>query len=558
MLDLLKKCSNILDEDQKKKLGGLIVLMIIGAGIEALSVSLIIPYITSLISSKPYFMITLALIGAFAIKNVYLYYLKCMQNNFIVKNAYKASIQLFKAYLDKPYEFFLYNNSSKIVTTINVYVTKAFVLINEILNLVKELVISIFLIVILLLVNFKITLAMFIILSMLLFVFKIFISPRLREVGKKSNDMYVGMITCVSQAINGIKEVKIFGSEEYFISQYEKLGSSNVFFENKKNKYSFLPRYLTEFVGVSAALVFIFISLRYFEHDTSQVIAQTALFSFVLLRMLPGVIRINGHMNRIAYYSPSLFEIDEDVAYYMKKDKELTHKNIEKWKVEDSISICDVSFSYDHSVDNRVLKSASLEIVKGEYIGIIGPSGVGKTTLVDIILGYLKPDEGVVLADGIDINNNLKGWTKNIGYVPQMIFIMDDTIRNNIIFGSDNCKDVKIWELLRRVKLDEFVHSLSDGLDTYVGERGIRLSGGQRQRLGIARALFHNPDILVLDEATASLDNKLEAEIMEDIYGLDGMKTVIVIAHRLTSLKKCNKVYKIENGKLIRTEISEV
>jgi ABC-type multidrug transport system fused ATPase/permease subunit len=555
MFCVLKKCCNILDKDQKKKLFGLIILMIIGAGTEALSVSLIIPYITSVVSSKPSVMITLALIVAFAIKNVYLYYLKCVQNNFIVKNCYKASVKLFKAYLNKPYEFFLYNNSNTIVTTINVYVTKAFVLINEFLNLVTEVIIDIFLISILMFVNFKVTLAMFFILAVLLLIIKIFISPRLREVGKKSNDAYVGMITCVSQAINGIKEVKMFEGEEFFISEYEKLGSSNVSLENKKNKYSFFPRHLTEFVAVSAALTFILISSSYFQYDTSQAISLTALFSFVLLRMLPGVIKINGHMNQISYYTPSLLAIDEEVSSYMKNSNDETNNPIEQWRFEKSISVCDVSFSYDHSRGNCVLKGASIEIAKGECIGIVGASGIGKTTLVDIILGYLKPDEGVILADGTEINHNLKGWRKNIGYVPQMIFLMDDTIRNNVVFGAKACVDEKIWELLRRVKMDEVVSSLPDGLDTYVGERGIRLSGGQRQRLGIARALFHNPDILVLDEATASLDNKLEAEIMEDIYSLNGKKTVIVIAHRLTSLKKCNKIYKIEDGRLVRTEI---
>lgn len=558
MLILLKKCSNILDVSQRKKVFGLIILMIIGAGTEVLSVSLIIPYITSLISLKPYFIITLTLMASFAIKDLYLYYLNCIQSNFIVKNAYKASVNLFNAYLDKPYEFFLHNNSNEIVTTINIYVTKAFVLINEMLNLVKELVINIFLIIILLIVNVKVTLAMFFILSILLFVIKVFISPKLNEVGKRSNDVYVGMMTCVSQAINGIKEVKIFGSEEYFISQYEELGISNVFLENKKNKYSFMPRYLTDFVGVSAALIFILISLPYFENDTSQLISQTALFSFVLLRMLPSVIRINGHMNQISYYSPSLFKIDEDIASYMKKDNEISKSVSEQWKIENSIRICDVYFSYDHIIDNSILKGINLEISKGESIGIIGPSGVGKTTLVDIILGYLKVDEGLILADGVDINNNLKGWTKNIGYVPQMIFIMDDTIRSNILFGCDKSNDEKIWDLLRRVRIDEFVDSLPNGLDTYVGERGIRLSGGQRQRLGIARALFNDPDILVLDEATASLDNKLESEIMEDIYELKENKTIIIIAHRLTSLKKCNKIYKIEDGRLQKVHLLEL
>lgn len=434
---------------------------------------------------------------------------------------------------------------------INVYVTKSFVLINELLSLVSELVIDLSLVFILMLVNFKLTLGMFLALSLLLFIFKLVISPRLMQVGKASNDAYLGMVTCVSQAINGIKEIKMFESGEYFTSQYEKYADSNIFFENKKNKYSFLPRYLTEFIGISIALIFILISLSYFQYDTVEIISQTALFSFVLMRMLPGVIRVNGHLNQIAYYTPSLLAIDEEIISYMKNSKDAINQPIKQWEIKESIKISDLSFSYDHTSHNRVLKDLNLEIKKGEIIGIIGGSGIGKTTLIDIIHGYLKPDQGLVLADGVDINNNIKGWRRNIGYVPQMIFIMDDTVRNNVAFGAKDCPDEKIWALLRRAKIDQFVLSLPKGLDTYVGERGVRLSGGERQRLGIARALYHDPEILVLDEATASLDNKLEAEIMEDICDLNGNKTIILIAHRLTSLKRCNKIYELENGRVL-------
>lgn len=552
MKDLLIRVCRILDKDQRKKLLILIFFMVIGAGLEAFSVSLIIPYIMSLVASEVDLGITLLLIGAFGFKNIYLYWLKCIQNHFIVKNCSKASIRLFKIYLSKPYEYFLYNNSNKIVTTINVYVTKSFVMIGEMLNLSAEIVVSIFLFIVLISVNFKVTFIMFTVLIVLSLLIKLLISSKLRDIGKQSNEAYLGMVTGVSQAINGIKEIKMFGREKFFLNSYEDLAKSNVTLENKKNKYSNAPRHITEFVAVCAMLIVVYLSSANFQLDTSQIVSQTALFSFVLLRMLPSVIRINGYLNQIAYYTPSLLAIDDEVSSYMKNEEDEVECEAVVWKLEDSIRVNNVSFSYDHSGENLILDGADLEILKGEFVGIIGASGIGKTTLIDIILGYLEPDKGLVEVDGINIHNNLQGWRKNIGYVPQMIYLMDDTIRNNIAFGDDACRDEKIWNILKRVNLYDFVKALPKGLDSYVGERGIRLSGGQRQRIGIARALYNSPDILVLDEATSSLDNDLEVEIMEDIYNLHGEKTVIIIAHRISSLSRCNKIYKISSGKIAR------
>jgi ABC-type bacteriocin/lantibiotic exporter with double-glycine peptidase domain len=223
---------------------------------------------------------------------------------------------------------------------------------------------------------------------------------------------------------------------------------------------------------------------------------------------------------------------------------------VEKLPVRQVIRMEDITYKYPNT-DKLILDKATMEIPIGKSVGIVGASGAGKTTIVDVLLGLLKPEEGRILADGVDVSTNYKGWLKNVGYIPQTIFMTDSTIRKNVAFGvpEDEIDDEKVWQALREAALDEFVKELPEGLDTEIGERGIRLSGGQRQRIGIARALFEDPEVLVLDEATSALDNDTEAAIMDSINRLHGRKTLVIIAHRLQTIEKCDMIYNIGDGK---------
>lgn len=286
----------------------------------------------------------------------------------------------------------------------------------------------------------------------------------------------------------------------------------------------------------------------------AAMLSQIAAFAAAAIKIMPSVSRMSASMNSITYLRPFFIRVSDDLMEQLKLGEKLEEEEDDQTaplKLHRSILLDHVTFSYGQS-DRYIFKDASMEVPVGKTVGVAGPSGAGKTTAIDIMLGLLKPESGRVLADGVDISGHYAAWLKNIGYIPQMIFMLDDTIRRNVAFGVKNVDDERVWAVLREAQLEEHVRSLPKGLDTEIGERGIRLSGGQRQRLGIARALYHDPDLLVFDEATSALDNETEAAIMESINHLKGRKTMVIIAHRLNTIENCDILYRVENGAIVR------
>ena len=273
------------------------------------------------------------------------------------------------------------------------------------------------------------------------------------------------------------------------------------------------------------------------------------------LVLLPCVNRINNQINSIAYFEPFFMGVSDnlqDEINGQNTDMSFATDEEEKLDVKDSIEMKDITYAYPNT-ERLIFDHADLKIPVGASVGIVGTSGAGKSTVVDILLGLLEPSTGRIYADGVDVKEpgNYRKWLKNIGYIPQMIFMLDDTIRKNVAFGvpEDKIDENRLWEVLKEAQLDEFIKTLPEGLETGIGERGIRLSGGQRQRIGIARALYNDPEVLILDEATSALDNDTEAAIMESINRLHGRKTLIIIAHRLQTIEKCDIVYRVEDGR---------
>jgi ABC-type multidrug transport system fused ATPase/permease subunit len=319
-----------------------------------------------------------------------------------------------------------------------------------------------------------------------------------------------------------------------------------------------LPRLFIETMLVSIVLITMLIVI-FQGMSTTQIISTMALFAMAAFRLMPSITRVVSLITTIRYSQPALDVVYEDLiqnktkSTIVKRDYAAINKG--KKIFSNSIQLNNISFRYPKQMGYSV-RDISLTIPIGQSVAFIGPSGAGKTTLVDIILGLFEPEKGQVLVDGKNLNEQTALWQQKIGYIPQFIFLSDDTIRGNVAFGigDHQIDDKEVWRALEQAQMKGFVEELPDQLNTTVGEHGVKLSGGQRQRIGIARALYHNPEILFMDEATSALDNETEKEIMKAIDGLKGEKTLIIIAHRLTTIENCDTVFKLNKGRLIIKE----
>ena len=344
--------------------------------------------------------------------------------------------------------------------------------------------------------------------------------------------------------MTGIKEIQLMNREKYFYNIFKDNGYKNVCLEKKQKKYTAAPAHITEVTVIGGMAIYI-ISTVMLKDNLSMLIAQISVIALVAIRLIASSNRINLYMNNISYYRPSLDKITDDFLKYLKETGNYTFVEVKPICFEKEIQFDHVSYCYPNT-ERYVVKDISFTIKKGQKVGIVGKSGVGKTTIADLLLGYLKPSEGCIRVDGTDIQENWKGWASLIGYIPQMIFMLDDTIQNNIVFGSDINSEQSVKEAIDKAQLSEFIASLPDGLNTRIGERGIRLSGGQRQRIGIARALYCDPQVLVLDEATSSLDRDTEREVMKSAYKAANDRTMIIISHNMQTLHGCDVIFQID------------
>ena len=372
--------------------------------------------------------------------------------------------------------------------------------------------------------------------------------------------MYRGRIfQWMNQALGGIKEIKILGREQYFSEEYQKYFTKYARGLRISRTISILPKHVVEAVCMSGLLLAIIVKMYFGYADFTVYIPQLGVFAVAAFRLMPSVGKINEYTTNMLYALPSVDLVYHDLKeiedYVEKQDAEVK----EDWQLSKEIRVENITYYYPN-MQEPVIKEASLYIPKGKTVAFIGASGAGKTTMVDIILGLLTPQSGRVMADQMNVHDKPKTWHSQIGYIPQVIYLSDDTIRNNIAFGvkETEISEEAVQEAAKKAQLTEFINELPEGFDTLVGDRGVRLSGGQRQRIGIARALYHDPEILVLDEATSALDSDTEAAVMEAIENLRGMKTMIIIAHRLTTIKNADIIYAVEDGKVEEKSKKEV
>ena len=343
---------------------------------------------------------------------------------------------------------------------------------------------------------------------------------------------------------------------DYFTDRYQRNAAGYADYQIKNNVLTNLPRLLIETVAIVGILLYVAFSMAA-GVEMASLLPLISAFALAAMRLLPSVNRVNTYMANIAYYESALNYIYENVdTDALNRQEELDAKrladtNTTPVTLNKEIALSNITFSYPNT-DKKIFDNADMMIPVGKSVGVVGASGAGKTTIVDVLLGLLEPQNGTITSDGTNIFDNYGAWLSHVGYIPQTIYMLDDSIRNNIAFGvkEEDIDDARVWEVLEQAQMKEFVEGLPDKLNAQIGEGGVRISGGQRQRLGIARALYHNPELIIFDEATSALDNDTETAIMEAIDKLHGQKTIVIIAHRLRTIENCDMIYEVKDGKM--------
>ena len=578
----------IMTEKQKRQSAAIFILIIGGALFETLGVSAILPFIQSIMEpeelvNKWYIAVIVRtlnlkdtysivyLCGVFislvyVIKNVYLFASSRIQSKFRWRFQKNLSTKMLASYMKRPYVYFLDINSAEIIQTLSTDVFGVLEILQNGFRFFSEFFTVVLIGIFTISVDAVMALQILLIAGLCFFGITFFFKNRLSKIGAKQRDANVERTKCAYQAVNGYKEVQVMQRADCFVEAYEEAYEGQRKLEVSFETISALPERLIETVCIIGLILVVCLRLAS-GVAVEEFVPKLSVFAVAAFRILPSVSRMTGYLNNVVYYRPTAEAVSDElhaVEEYRQIidrqiNKEVEEQSDEEYSFRDKVEVRNIRWKYPRS-DKYVLQDVSITIEKGDSVALIGASGAGKTTLADVILGLLHPEGGAVSVDGIGIETIPRKWSRLIGYVPQVVFLVDDTIRNNIAFGlrQEEINDEMVWSALEQAQLKEFVQGLPNELNTIVGERGVKFSGGQRQRIAIARALYYNPDILVLDEATSALDNETESAVMESIEALQGHKTLIIVAHRLTTIRKCNKIYEITDGHAILREKEEV
>lgn len=580
---MIGQLNYILGRKQKVEALGVFLIIIVGSLLEMIGVSALLPFLQALLSPNKMMegayafylakfvevhdyiglisVLSLLIILVYLIKNIVQtlsVYFQCLYKNKLLK---QLSLQMLESYLDREYDFFVNTNSGEVLRGITTDSAGVHDIMETLFKFISEILTIFFIGIYLIYMDAILALSIMLIgCSCLLLI--VYLSKReVSKSGKIGRDAIAENLRTASEIVAGVKDIFVTQTKERFIRKYSRTYDKRVIASITYEFAASLPERIIETISVLGILGVVIIRIN---SGTAIETFAPVLFVFVAaaVRLMPSLSRIAGYITTFVFYRPTL-----EVAYEnIMEARSIKYNTIEKFGQD----VCEITFNNEIVIENldwqysclgpKILRNFSLKIKKGDAIGIIGESGAGKSTISDILLGLYRPQKGRLMVDGKDIYINPFAWSGMIGYVSQSIFLIDDTIRNNIIFerNKNNDDDDRVWAVLKMAKLDDFVKSLPDHLDTIVGERGIKFSGGQRQRIAIARALYSNPSILILDEATSALDNETENAVMETIDALQGKKTLIIIAHRLTTLKNCNRIVEIKDGQAIEKNKKEV
>lgn len=583
--DMLKQLSFVLTDKQKKSSIGVFFCMLLGSALELLGISVIYPLLQimmdeSVMRSKWYVQwiykinpdissgkvmvgICTIIIFVYLLKNLVSLLCVYVQNKFAAGFQRELSTTILNSIMKRPYEYFVNTNSAVLLRHIHGDTNATYNLLLNIFTFASNTLTTILVGCYLLYTNWKVAIVALLLSFGCFWLTVLTFRKRMKQAGKEMMSAAAEQTKCSYQAVVGIKAVSVMDRRDCFLKKYD-MTSRKV--EKINVLYSFLtacPDRIIEGICVSGFIGITILQIIIGE-DPADFIPVLGTFVIGAFRILPSISQMSSSINGMVYNRPRLAEcydcIKEARRLETEEEERVLKADLEARGGGDvtfrnKVCIKDIDWKYQNASE-YVLKDLNLQIKKGEAIALIGASGAGKTTLGDIILGLLRPQKGLIYMDDIDISTIPHKWCKMVGYVPQDVFLLDDSIRSNVAFGlmEDDIDEKRVWEALERAQLSEFVRSLPDGLDTVVGERGVKFSGGQRQRVAIARALYDNPMILVLDEATSALDNETEVAVMEAIDALKRDKTMIIIAHRLSTIRNCDKVYEIKDGIAIERE----
>lgn len=578
----LNKTLSLIDKEDVIKFSFLIFAYFITIIFELFSLAMVLPVVniffsesaiventilfkflnSSLIQNNKYIILGIFLMS-FLLKNTIIILITKVKYNYLFYIQSKVAKKIYKSYITKPYDFFLKNSSSSLSNIVVSQSQSIKAIIEVFIIFIVEGFLVLFMLIFLILFNAKITLSLIILFLILYIFFFPYLKKITRKLGTERIQYGKQIMKIVNESFGGIKTVKIYKKENFFEKLFYKISDKTWGVENKNIFLLEVPRYCIEML-----LILIFISVVvYFSmnnYNNEYIITFCTLFLIALYRLMPSFNKILASIHNFRFYIPTLHIISTEMDALKNYEEEIKKRKIAKEKnlsyhLEDLsfknlISLKNISFKYKKSNDH-VFKNLNFTIKKNKFIGIIGHSGSGKTTLVDIISGLLKVDQGDIFIDNVNINSNLSALTNKIAYVPQDVFLLEDTIKSNIIFselseGNHDYDEQKLKKAVENSNLTSFVSNLSNKLDTYIGEDGVQLSGGQKQRIGIARALYKDSDIIIFDESTSALDKDTENKILFEINKLKEIKTIIYITHKENTLKYADEIYKISNNEL--------
>jgi ATP-binding cassette, subfamily B, bacterial PglK len=567
---------HILDLRTRRRIGGLVGMMVVAAAVEAFGIGLIMPFIAAVSGPESVarsalvqhlfswsaasswndfmFLAAVALLTVFIAKNAFLALLAYVQAK-VGYSAYRSlSQRLMHAYLTKPYAFHLQRNSAELIRNVTLEVNGVITgILLPLLGLLAEVLVLVALLALLLAVDAIVAIAAIGSLAVAAWLAQRFMKQPIERFGQHRLASSADQIRWLNQGIGSVKETKLLGREAFFESAFARANTAYTEASRVIVTLNQLPRLLIETFTVTGMLIVVMVLLAR-GADPAATVPLLGLFGMAAIRVMPSTSKILTSLNSIRYYHSTVESVWRDIAGESSSGAaihEARHDPVAPSNSAPRLELKGVCFRYQ-GAHRFAVENISLDVQPESTFGIVGPSGSGKSTLLDVMLGLLEPQQGRILFDGVDLTAKRSELQASVGYVPQTVYLTDDTIRRNVAFGyADNeIDDEALWQALRQARLEDFVRAQPAGLDSVVGERGVRISGGERQRIGIARALFNEPRLLVFDEATSAVDNKTEQEIADIIYSLTGGRTVIIVAHRISTVRRCQRIVYLREGQI--------